>query len=53
MGNTFHINLFAQAKGTERAKRFTFSKIGIKTGLFIRSGNQTRPTYTINIPCAY
>ena len=34
-----------------KSKRFTFSKIVIKTALFVRIENIKRLTYVINIPC--
>ena len=49
-GCHFRITLFVQAKVTERTKHFTFANTGIKTGLLIRTENEIRPTYTINIP---
>ena len=49
-GISLPYQLLIQAKCKERAKRFTFSKIGIKTGLVIREENEIRSTYTISIP---
>ena len=39
VGDTFHITLCLQPKGKKIAKHFTFLKIGIKTGLVIRTVN--------------
>ena len=50
MVNPSNITLFVQAKGTEREKYFPFAKIGIKTRLVIRAGNEKIPTYMTNIP---
>ena len=51
MGYPFHINLFFQYNCNERTKYFTFLIIGIKTVLFIRTENETRPRYIIIITC--
>ena len=39
-----------QARCKEREKNFPLMKTGIKTGLFIRTENEIRPTYNMNIP---
>ena len=49
MSDPFHITLLSNPS-TRKYKIFYFSKIGIKTVLVIRTENETKQTYTINIP---